>query len=291
MDKPEGLSSAGLVAVVKKTLKVRKIGHAGTLDPMATGVMVCCTNQATKLARFFLGGNKRYEATLSLGIETDTQDATGTVTATHSVPGFTKDKLKAVLETFMGDMEQTPPVYSALKHRGVPLYRLARRGQPVQKPPRSVHILSIQLLDMVLPEVRFEVVCSAGTYIRTLCADIGNRLGCGGHMKELRRTTASGFHIHEALSVEALKELAKEGRGFDKMVPMAEALKELETVIAEKDVATAISYGRPLPKQVLGTGKKSSANFIKVVDRNHRLLAVLSSSDGKKTYDYECVFN
>jgi len=290
MDKPAGLSSAGLVAAVKRTLGVRKIGHAGTLDPMATGVMVCCVNQATKLARFFLGGEKRYEATLLLGVETDTQDATGSETATSQVPVFSKEEIETALAGFAGDTEQAPPVYSALKHKGVRLYRLARRGRPVQKPPRQVHISCIRLLEMDLPQVHFEVTCSAGTYIRTLCADIGKLLGCGGHMKALRRTAASGFSIDEAMPLQSLKHSAGAGEAFDQLVPMAEALKGFPEVMVERDVAVRIGHGRPLSKGALGPVEEGSKKYIKVVDRDYHLLAVLTSCDGKETYDYESVF-
>jgi len=290
VDKPPGVSSARLVAAVKKALGVRKIGHAGTLDPMATGVMVCCVNQATKLARFFLGGEKRYEATLFLGTETDTQDATGSVTATCEVPVLSREEIGAALAAFAGDIEQVPPIYSALKHRGVRLYRLARQGRPVQKPPRKVHILSIRLLDMDLPQVHFEVVCSAGTYIRTLCADVGKHLGCGGHMKALRRTAASGFEIEEGVSLEALEQLAGAGRAFERMIPMGEALRGFPEAVAEKDAVVTIGHGRPLLKQALGPVSGAQKKYIKVVDRNHCLIAILSTCDGKSTYDYESVF-
>jgi len=290
MDKPEGLSSAGLVAAVKRALGVRKIGHAGTLDPLATGVMVCCVNQATKLARFFLGGEKRYEATLFLGMETDTQDATGRETVTHEVPVFSRNEIGAALARFSGDIEQVPPVYSALKHKGVRLYRLARRGRPVQKPPRQVHISSIRLLGVNLPQVRFEVTCSAGTYIRTLCADIGKLLGCGGHMQALRRTAASGFSIDKALSLETLKRLGSAEKAFEKMISMSEALKGFPEVVAEGDVEKRIGHGRPLSKQALDPVDAGPEKYVKVVDRDRRLLAILTSCDGKETYDYESVF-
>jgi tRNA pseudouridine55 synthase len=290
VDKPAGLSSAGLVAAVKKALAIRKIGHAGTLDPLATGVMVCCVNRATKLAKFFLGGEKSYVATLLLGVETDTQDATGQVTATQEVAAFSKTEITSMLARFSGDIEQVPPVYSALKHKGVRLYRLARQGRPVEKPPRKVHISAIRFLGMDLPEVRFEVNCSAGTYIRTLCADIGHHLGCGGHLKQLERTAACGFSINEAVPLEVLKRSADAGLSFERLIPMAEALRGFSEVVADKDAMIAIGHGRPLVKQALGPVVPGPKKYIKVVDRNRRLLALLTSSDGKKTYDYESVF-
>ena len=177
VDKPAGISSAGVVARIKSVLKVRKAGHAGTLDPFATGVMICCINRATKLSRFFLHSRKRYEALLRLGRETDTQDSTGTVTAEADPGGIEVTELHAVFDRFKGRQKQSPPAYSALKHKGVPLYKLARRGAAVQKPPREIMVSELSIQETALPNVRFTVTCSAGTYVRTLAADIGRALG------------------------------------------------------------------------------------------------------------------
>ncbi|MGD8740958.1 MAG: tRNA pseudouridine(55) synthase TruB, partial [Desulfobacterales bacterium] len=211
VDKPQNISSARVVAEVKRLLDARKVGHAGTLDPFAAGVLVCCINDATRLARFLLAGNKTYDATLKLGIETDTQDMTGTVTAVKPVKDWPEDAIKSAVKKFEGQIEQQPPVFSALKHKGTPLYRLARMGTPVQKPARKVHISKINILEVKLPLVHFEVACSAGTYIRTLCADIGQQLGCGGHLLALTRTESSGFKIQQALSLARLEKRVAAG--------------------------------------------------------------------------------
>lgn len=291
IDKPGEISSAKLVAFVKRVLGVKKAGHTGTLDPFATGVMICCVNQATKLARFFLGGGKSYEATLTLGIETDTQDATGSVISTCGETTFSKEAIASALNLFSGENDQLPPVYSALKHEGKRLYRLAREGRPVQKPARRVHISSIHLLSVNLPDVRFQVSCSAGTYVRTLCADIGKALGCGAHLKQLKRTEACGFRIEDALQLSTLEQLAGSGKGFDGMIPMAEALKGFTEVVAEEGAIRKIRHGQPLPKTAFGVDRGGQNKFIKVVDRDHRLLAILTSCGEKSTYDYECVLS
>lgn len=291
IDKPEEISSARLVASVKRILGVKKAGHTGTLDPFATGVMVCCVNRATKLARFFLGGGKSYEATLALGVETDTQDATGSVTATCEDTDFTRDAIVSVLDRFLGEIDQMPPVYSALKHEGRRLYRLAREGRPVQKPVRRVNISSIRLLSVDLPEVRFQVSCSSGTYIRTLCADIGKTLGCGAHLKQLRRTEACGFRLEDALTLSALERLAGSGEVFDRMISMAGALKGFPEVVAEESVARKIRHGQLLPKTAFGSGCEGQHKFIKVVDRDRSLLAILKSCSEKSTFDYETVLS
>ncbi|MBW1845643.1 MAG: tRNA pseudouridine(55) synthase TruB [Deltaproteobacteria bacterium] len=201
IDKHASITSARAVAIVKKLCGVRKVGHTGTLDPFATGVLICCMNKATKLATFLLRGNKKYFAVLHLGVETDTQDSTGTIISTSDRVEFSEEAIKDVFDKFIGTVEQFPPVYSALKHKGVPLHKLARSGKAVSKPPRRVHISSIEIKEIVLPLVQFEITCSAGTYVRTLCSDIGKHLGCGGHLKALRRTESSGFAIEDALTL------------------------------------------------------------------------------------------
>ena len=171
----------------------------------ATLLLVCCVNRATKLARFLLHGKKKYEAVLRLGTETDTQDATGKVIRTSADIDFSENRLQAVFQKFRGESWQRPPVHSALKHKGVKLYKLARQGKPVQKPERKIQISAIEIVNIQLPDVRFEVECSAGTYIRALCSDIGTVLGCGAHLKELRRLESSGFTLTEALTLDEVE--------------------------------------------------------------------------------------
>lgn len=289
IDKPGEISSAKLVANIKRILGVKKAGHAGTLDPFATGVMVCCVNQATKLARFFLGGGKSYEATLTLGVETDTQDVTGTVISDNGKTTFSREAIVTVLRRFLGEIDQSPPIYSALKHKGKRLYRLAREGRPVQKPARRVNVSSIGLLSVDLPDVSFRVSCSSGTYIRTLCADIGKALGCGAHLKQLNRTEASGFRIEDAMQISMLEKLANAGKGFEGMISMTEALQGFPEIVVEDGMARKIRHGQPLSKRALGTGHGGQNKFIKVVDTDHRLLAILKTCGEKSTYDYECV--
>ena len=177
VDKPRDMTSATVIARIKKISGINKIGHTGTLDPMATGVMICPVNQATRLSRFFLASPKKYTAVLRLGIETDTQDATGTVLTERPIDMVSPPAVHEACRRFIGEIEQTPPAYSALKHKGVPLYKYARKGNFITKPPRKVVIFDIRIIEMDFPDVRFEVECAAGTYVRTLCADIGKILG------------------------------------------------------------------------------------------------------------------
>ena len=292
IDKPEDISSSKVVTFIRKTLKVKKAGHTGTLDPFATGVLVCCLNQATRLARFFLHGEKKYRAELRLGIETDTQDSTGVVTATRDVVGFTADDMRSVFNRFQGKIMQRPPIYSALKHKGVPLYKLARQGRPVQKPAREVSIPSIELLEMALPYVRFEAVCSGGTYMRTLCADIGAELGCGGHLSALRRTESSGFSETEAIAMSDVETLVQNGEIADRVIPMGDALREIQAYHADSALVEKIAHGRTLTKKdFLPAQKAYTKGLIKIIDENNNLCAVLDAQENLDPYKYCCVFH
>jgi len=291
VDKPENMSSARVVARVKAALEAKKVGHTGTLDPFATGILVCCINRATRLARFFLEGNKTYAATLCLGIETDTQDATGAVVSENRVADLDEKRIADVFQRFRGWISQIPPAYSALKHKGVPLYKLARQGKPVRKPARKVHIADMRILEMDLPHIRFEVHCSAGTYVRTLCADIGTALGCGGHLKTLQRTASSGFGLEDALSLADVEQLAARGELAPHVIPMADALKGMPTVVADTGLVAKIAHGIPLTAKDIVPGEKGSpGQYVKLVNRRRHLLAVVQGKKEFKNYDYCCVF-
>lgn len=295
VDKPPNITSAKVVAEVKRLLNAKKVGHTGTLDPIAEGVLVCCINDATRLARFLLAGNKTYDATLKLGIETDTQDSTGTVTASKAVIGFTEQRLRSAVQKLIGTIEQQPPIFSALKHKGTPLYKLARQGRPVQKPARQVHISKIKILEIKLPLVHLKVSCSAGTYIRTLCADIGKQLGCGGHLLALKRTESSGFKIQQAISLSQLEKRALSGKYNGCLISMTDALADMPACRANQNLKKKIRYGQPIRKTDIDFGRLSE-NFmeqdthLKIVGADNVLLAVLKYNKNQDTFDYSCVF-
>jgi tRNA pseudouridine55 synthase len=293
--KPAGISSAQVVARVKRLLGAEKVGHTGTLDPFAGGVLVCCVNQATRLARFLMDSRKVYEGVITLGVETDTQDATGQVTAECDCSGVSEEMLARVFRRHEGALHQRPPAYSALKHQGVPLYALARSGRPVQKPPRPVQVYRLRLMSARLPLVRFDVSCSPGTYIRTLAADIGRELGCGGHLSELVRLETGGFSLEQAVGLEELETLAREGAAGRRLIPMAEALKGLPEITAGPALLETIRHGRLLSREEADTGEVpadtgAGERFIKVVDTRGRLVAVLCDKPGRGELTYACVF-
>jgi tRNA pseudouridine55 synthase len=211
VDKPEGITSAAVVRAVKKALGIEKVGHLGTLDPFASGLLPICLGEGTKIAQFLVNEGKAYCGTIRLGIETDTYDATGTVTRTDTVPVITSTILQGLVQRFSGEYWQTPPMYSALKHRGTPLYKLARRGVEIEREPRKVIIddFSLEAVDDSL--IRFSLVCSKGTYVRTLAADVGVALGCGAHLATLRRTGFGPFVVESAVSLSRCTELSAQG--------------------------------------------------------------------------------
>ena len=292
VDKPEGISSAGVVARVKKLFSARKVGHAGTLDPLATGVLVCCLNRATRLSQFLLKSDKTYEAEMVLGTATDTQDATGTIVTQHSLTGITEERIRAEAGGFVGLINQVPPVYSALKHQGIPLYKLARRGEAVEKPARPVRINRLEILAIDVPMVRFSVSCSSGTYVRTLCADIGRELGCGGYLLRLRRTASSGFTTHDAWDLERLTQWQETGRLQETVISMNAALPFMPQAVADEDMANKIRHGMKLVEADFDDRPRmSDQGALKVVDRHGCLIAVISESEVPGSYNYCCVFS
>ncbi len=203
IDKPEGWTSHDVVAYVKKRLGARKVGHLGTLDPIATGVLPLVIDGATKFARFLDAGKKEYIARLRLGVETDTYDSAGKAVATADCSHIKEEDIERVLSSFRGRITQVPPMYSAVKRNGTPLYKLARKGITVERETKEVEIFALEITAMELPSVDFRAVCSKGTYIRAICHDAGRALGCGAHMAGLRRVRCGDFSIAEAVGPKA----------------------------------------------------------------------------------------
>jgi tRNA pseudouridine55 synthase len=208
LDKPPGWTSHDVVTRVRELTGERRVGHAGTLDPLATGVLVICVGAAVRLTEYLQGHDKRYRARIRLGISTDTYDRQGEVMQVRPVPDLTEATIMAELRRFEGEILQRPPVYSALKQKGIPLYRRARRGEPIQPAPRRVHIHRIELIAWQPPELTLEVDCSAGTYIRSLAHDLGEALGCGGHLMALVRLASGPFNLESAHSIAPLATVA-----------------------------------------------------------------------------------
>lgn len=294
INKPEGLSSAKAVARIKKILKVKKVGHTGTLDPFATGLLLCGIDKGTRISRFFLDGHKRYTATILLGVETDTYDKTGKVVSSvgvDRVKSIENKTIEKAVAGFRGVQEQVPPSFSALKHQGQPLYKLARQGKMIQKPARTIEIFDIRITKFDLPYIDIDLFCSSGTYIRTIAFDIGQQLGCGAHLTALCRTRSSQFDIKKALEWDALVSMDRES--IEKsIVPMSEALSFLPKTLVKDPVIRKIQYGQKLDPEDLGTSAEllASDQTIRVVDSKNNLLALVVFNEKRKAYDYSCVF-
>ena len=205
MDKPMDWTSYDVVNCVKRRFNVEKVGHCGTLDPIATGLLVILLGKATKLQDQLMGQDKVYAATMRLGVETDSEDRTGQVTSTADCSAVTATQIHETAATFIGSQLQTPPMVSAIKLHGQPLYKLARKGQTVERQPREITIHSFDITRIELPDIDFTVHCTKGTYVRTICADFGRRLGCGAHMLELRRIKSGDFTLDNAVTIDQIK--------------------------------------------------------------------------------------
>ncbi len=276
VDKPSGWTSHDVVDAARRWLGTRRVGHLGTLDPQATGVLPLAVREATKLVPFLEGGVKRYVGTVRFGIETDTLDAQGEVLRRHDGPLPDREAVEAALQGFRGDIEQVPPMYSAVKHGGVPLHRLARRGEEVERAPKKVRIHHLELIGFEVEDgtvdARIEVECSAGTYVRVLAADLGETLGCGAHLHGLRRTGCGPFDLADAAPAEELAAAAEEGRIAERILEPAGALGwpvwTLPPVASER-----VRHGGDVPAGTVvrvAPGAKVAA-----VDEDGRLVAVL----------------
>ena len=282
--KEAGFTSHDVVAKLRGICRQKKIGHTGTLDPEAVGVLPVCLGSGTKLCDMLTDKSKEYEAVLLLGQVTDTQDVTGTVLEEHEVTADEEQAVEAI-RSFVGAYEQIPPMYSALKVNGKRLYELARAGKEVERKGRPVEIHSIEILSVSLPEITFRVACSKGTYIRTLCHDIGQMLGCGGTMKSLKRTRVGIFTIDGALKLSQLEELAAQGRLEEKVIPVEAMFTELPALTVKDAFARLIENGNAFyPGQAEESVRTPDGGQVRVYDRKGRFYGIYAFSEEKERY-------
>lgn len=248
VDKPQGMTSNQVLGRIKRLYGQKKAGHTGTLDPMATGLLIICLGQATKVSAHLLDADKAYEARVHLGVVTDTEDAEGQVVARYPVHGLTPAKVLEVLNEFRGDIQQIPPMYSALKHEGKRLYELARQGEIIDRPARAITIHALTASDFALdddkaPGFSLDVQCSKGTYIRSLVRDIGQALGCGAHLSALRRTGSSPYTLSQAHTLLALEAMAEDER-LSAMLPITSALPQWPKIAIGDEALAYFQQGR-----------------------------------------------
>ena len=228
--KEKGFTSHDVVAIVRKVLNTKKVGHTGTLDPDAEGVLPICVGKATKAADYIMADTKCYRAELTFGANTTTQDQTGQITERFSFE-FDSNKIQETVAAFVGEITQIPPMYSAVKVNGKKLYELAREGKEIERKPRKIQIYSIQILEFLPPDkIRMEVTCSKGTYIRTLCQDIGNKLGWGGYMSSLLRTASGQFRVENSIPLDVLKHAAEQGEVNQYLIPVDQGLGKYPSI-------------------------------------------------------------
>lgn len=270
IDKPLGKTSHDMVYFVRRLTGIKKVGHTGTLDPDASGVLPVCVGKATKVCDMLTASDKSYRATLVLGKTTDTQDASGKVLTEQTVSTTEEEILKAA-EKFVGEIEQIPPMFSAIKKDGKKLYELARRGITVEREPRrvTIHSINVTSADIESNRIDIDVHCSKGTYIRTLCEDIGNALGCGAYMSALRRTKSGGFDISECYTPEKLAEMRERGRLADAFISIDKIFEAYESVVLDDFLAAKVKNGIRIRRGGLHCGE-----LYRIYDKNGELLAV-----------------
>jgi len=269
VNKPLGVSSHHVVARIRRLTNVQRVGHAGTLDPMATGVLVVCLGRATRVAEYIADAAKTYLATVHFGVVTETWDSEGRVLETRDVTDLSLGAIEAVLHEFLGRIEQVPPAYSALKQDGQPLYRLARRGVAVQPAPRVVEIERLEIVDWRPPELVLRVTCTKGTYIRSLAFDLGRRMGVGAYLSALIRLAVGHFHLEDAVDLETLEREASH-LWSHYVVPLRVALDHLPGITVDDDTAWRLSMGQAVPLV------RQAEALLLAYDPEGRLVAVLS---------------
>ena len=293
LNKPEGITSHDAVSKAKKILKAKKVGHTGTLDPLATGLLLICLNRATRIASYFSSLDKEYLCTMKLGEETDTLDSEGMVINTSDISTVSEDAVNSTITSFQGTILQEPPMYSAIKHKGKPLYKLARAGVEVERKQREVTLYSIEMIDCSLPFVQFRTRCSKGTYIRTLCDDIGKKLGVGAHMTALERTGIGNFRIEDSISIEELQSIDPVHASGRAIHTMDEALTWLPEVTIEDSRVFGVRNGSPVPLDAC-TGfseKHRESDSIRIKSSKGELLAIGSYSEAAGSIKMRIVFS
>ena len=289
--KEKGYTSHDVVAVLRKVVGQKKIGHTGTLDPDATGVLPVCLGRATKVCELLTDHDKTYEALLLLGKTTDTQDISGEVLEERDPGNLTEEEVRSCIESFIGEYDQIPPMYSALNVNGKKLYELAREGKTVERKSRKVQIHGIRILEMNLPHVRMEVDCSKGTYIRTLCHDIGEKLQVGGCMEELERTKVGRFLKEDAVTLDEVRQKMEQGEGAELFTPLDQIFAELPAVTVT-DAKAWMSYnGNDLPERFLLEKEAwTDGQEVRVYDSRKNFIGLYQYRAPKKLFHIKKMF-
>jgi tRNA pseudouridine55 synthase len=284
VDKPVGLTSHDVVQIIRRGTGIRRAGHTGTLDPRASGVLVILVGPAVRLSEYVSASDKRYQATIRLGSSTDTFDAEGEITKTSPVEDISEDKFNEILQQFVGEMEQVPPPFSAVKIKGRKAYEMARQGEEVDLEPRIINVYSLEILEWAPPEAVIDVYCSSGTYVRSLANDLGKSLGTGAHLVGLRRTKSGRFTLRDAVPLRRLQESFDAGNWYKFLIPAAEALADWPMVELDADQVELVRHGHRVP---IEPGQKGWARG---VSQQGDLVALLEADEETSEWQPRKVF-
>ncbi len=285
VDKPVGLTSHEVVQIIRRGTYIRRAGHTGTLDPRASGVLVVLLGPAVRLSEYVSASDKRYQAVILLGKTTDTYDADGRVLTSNPVDNITEAQFEETLQQFVGEIEQVPPPYSAIKIKGRKAYEMAREGEEFDLQPRKINVYSLELLEWAPPEAVIDVYCSSGTYIRSLANDLGKMLGCGAHLVGLRRTKSGRFTLRDAVPLRKLRESFDDGSWYQYVIPAAEALSDWPSIELTEANVDAIRHGHRVPGEA-GVGKMARG-----ISLDGELVALLEFDPTSNEWQPKKVFN
>ncbi len=273
VDKPIGLTSHDIVQIIRRGTGIRRAGHTGTLDPRASGVLVVLVGPAVRLSEYVSASDKRYQATIRLGSSTDTYDSDGVITGSASVEDITVEEFENILQNFIGEIQQVPPPYSAIKVKGRKAYEMAREGEEVNLEPRIIQVYSLDLLEWDPPEAVIDVFCSSGTYVRSLANDLGSALGCGAHLIGLRRTKSGRFTLRDAVPLRRLQDSFQAGDWYKYLIPAAEALGDWPMVELDADQVELVRHGHRIPAE------PGSKGWVRGVSQQGDLVALLECDE------------
>ncbi|MHB8113610.1 MAG: tRNA pseudouridine(55) synthase TruB [Bellilinea sp.] len=285
VDKPVGLTSHDVVQIIRRGTFIRRAGHTGTLDPRASGVLVVLLGPAVRLSEYVSASDKRYQAVIQLGKTTDTYDADGQVLTSNPVDNITEAQFEEALQQFVGEIEQVPPPYSAIKIKGRKAYEMARNGEEFDLQPRKINVYSLELLEWAPPEAVIDVYCSSGTYIRSLANDLGKVLGCGAHLVGLRRTKSGRFTLRDAVPLRKLREAFDDGSWYQYVIPAAEALSDWPSIALTEADVDAIRHGHRVSGEA-GIGKMARG-----ISEQGDLVALLEFDPASNEWQPKKVFN
>ena len=290
IDKPPSLTTMDVVRRLKRASRQKRVGHGGTLDPVATGVVAICFGQATRVMEYLINGTREYRSTIELGVETDTYDVMGSVTGTGDPSSVTLRDVEGALESFKGTVEQVPPMYSALKRQGKRLYHLARAGVEVEREPRTVEVSSIEVVDWTPPAVTLVMSCGRGFYVRSLAHDLGSALGCGAHLKTLVRLRSGPFKLSDALSLKQAEQKLGDGTWIESLYAADVVVGHLRAAIVDRRLEEMIRQGRSLPPGLRIPFSRPD-ELCRVYGQDGRFVAVLSFNASKGHWQPDRVFN